>query len=269
MCMQREEPVHSYSTWRWSFYSVCVVRLSTSVRSKCCAKEIKGAISLSRRLSNYYRPQTKFAKVMFLQVCVCPHGGGACVVAGGHVWLPGGACVVAGGVHGCWGCAWLQGVYVVARGVCMVAGGHAWLQGCAWLQGACMVAGGGLLGVCMVTGGHVWLLGVCLVAGGVHGCWGWGYAWLLGVRGMVVGGHAWDTMRYSQWVGGMHPTGMHSCFCNRRNFVCFSSHSVIVNWTTCYCNFSLMMGISYRCAPVCGNVDCKNNHGWGFPRISP
>ena len=28
------------------------------------------------------------------------------------------------------------------------------------------------------------------------------------------------------------------------------------------------MGISYRCvmksAPVCGNVDCKNNHGWGF-----
>ena len=32
---------------------------------------------------------------------------------------------------------------------------------------------------------------------------------------------------------------------------------------------SLMMGISYRCAPVCGNVDCNNNHGWGFPRISP
>ena len=33
-----------------------------------------------------------------------------------------------------------------------------------------------------------------------------------------------------------------------------------------------MMGISYRCAmksaPVCGNVDCKNNHGWGFS-ISP
>ena len=61
-----------------------------------------------------------------------------------------------------------------------------------------------------------------------------------------------------------------SChFCNGHNFVCFSSRSVIVNWTTCYCNFSLMMGISYRCAPVCGNVDCKNNHGWGFPRISP
>ena len=24
----------------------------------------------------FYRPQTKFAKVMFLHVCVCPHGGG-------------------------------------------------------------------------------------------------------------------------------------------------------------------------------------------------
>ena len=58
-----------------------------------------------------YRPQTKFAKVMFLQVSVIlSTGGGACVVA------PGGACVV-------------------ARGACMVApGGHAWLLwggGCA------------------------------------------------------------------------------------------------------------------------------------------
>ena len=39
-------------------------------------------------------------------------------------------------------------------------------------------------------------------------------------------------------------------WCNGRNFVCFSSRSVIVNWTTCYCNFSFMMGISSRCAPV-------------------
>ena len=48
-----------------------------------------------------YRPQTKFAKVMFLQVSVCPQGGR-------HEWL------LAGGVRGCGGC--------------MVApGGHAWL----------------------------------------------------------------------------------------------------------------------------------------------
>ena len=25
--------------------------------------------------------------------------------------------------------------------------------------------------------------------------------------------------------------------CNERNFVYFSSRSVIVNWTACYCNF--------------------------------
>ena len=43
------------------------------------------------------------------------HGWGACVVAGGHVWLP-------GGVHGCGGCAWLRGACVVVRG-CLVAGG--------------------------------------------------------------------------------------------------------------------------------------------------
>ena len=34
---------------------------------------------------NFYRPQTKFAKVIFLQVSVCPRGGG------GRAWLhPGG-----------------------------------------------------------------------------------------------------------------------------------------------------------------------------------
>ena len=64
------------------------------------------------KLYGYYRPQTKFAKVMFLQVSVCPQGRGACVVAWGGAWLlwgvcvvaPGGACVVAlGGMHGCSG----------------------------------------------------------------------------------------------------------------------------------------------------------------------
>ena len=44
--------------------------------------------------------------------------------------------------------------------------------------------------------------GACMVAGGV-GCGG--HAWLQGV-------HACDTMRYGQWAGGTHPTGMHSCF---------------------------------------------------------
>ena len=59
----------------------------------------------------YYRPQTKFAKVMFLQVPVCPHGGGACMVLfGGHAWF------YLGGVHG------------------FIRGGHAWfyLGGHVW-----------------------------------------------------------------------------------------------------------------------------------------
>ena len=84
---------------------------------------------------------------------------GACVVAGGHVWLP-------GGVHGC-------------QGACVVAGGHAWLQGACMVargvhgcQGACVVA----RRVCVVAGRHAWLLGVCMVArrGGMHGCRGEG-----------------------------------------------------------------------------------------------
>ena len=67
-----------------------------------------------QRITHFYRPQTKFAKVMFLQVSVCPQGG-VCMVA------------PRGGVHGC------------SRGACMVVPrGRAWL-----LQGACMFAPGG------------------------------------------------------------------------------------------------------------------------------
>ena len=52
--------------------------------------------------------------------------GGACVVVGGHVWLP-------GGVHGCRGVHGLQGACMVAGGMC----------GCG---GACMVVGGMCVG---------------------------------------------------------------------------------------------------------------------------
>ena len=64
----------------------------------------------------------KFAKVMFLQVSVCPQGGCGCL-GRGRAWLP-------GGVHGCWGgmCG-CWGACVVAGGACMVAGGHVWLLG--------------------------------------------------------------------------------------------------------------------------------------------
>ena len=98
----------------------------------------------------FYRPQTKFAKVMFLQVSVILSTGGACVVAprGGVCGCSGGACIVAwGSLRGCSG------------GACVVA-----LGGCAWLLWG---------GMCGYSGGHALLLpgGACVVApgGGMHG----------------------------------------------------------------------------------------------------
>ena len=65
-------------------------------------------------LNPYYRPQTKFAKVMFLQVSVCPHRG-VCVFLGCvHGFLGGGCMVFLGGVCGFFG------------GTCVVWGGRAW-----------------------------------------------------------------------------------------------------------------------------------------------
>ena len=124
-------------------------------------RKLKIKIKSNYNFYVYYRPQTKFAKVMFLQVSVCPQGGmhgrGTCM-AGGHAWQ--GACMT-GGMCGTGACmAGERGVH--GGGVCM-AGGHAW-WGCAW------------------QGGHTWW-GACMA----------------------------DTTRYSQWAGGTHPTGMHSC----------------------------------------------------------
>ena len=126
-------------------------------------------------LSNY-RPQTKFAKVMFLQVSVILSTGG------GHAWLLWeGVCMFApGGV-----CVWLLGGHAW-----LLPGGHAWLL----LGGqACMVAPGGMCGCsqrgCVVApGGHAWLL-----LGGVHGC-SWGVCMVApggGMCGCSGGGHSW------------------------------------------------------------------------------
>ena len=82
-------------------------------------------------------------------VCGCQ---GACMVAGGCVWLQEGVhgcgvCVVGRGVHGCWG-------------ACMVAGGD--MHG---FQGVCVVVGGGLHG-CQWGGACVAARGACVVVGG-------------------------------------------------------------------------------------------------------
>ena len=99
---------------------------------------------------NIYRPQTKFAKVMFLQVSVCPQEGRrAWLLQGGHAWLlPG------GGVHGC------------SQGACMVAPrGHVWLLpgGCVWQRGG-MHGKGGMRG----EGGECVVCTVSHCAGGTH-----------------------------------------------------------------------------------------------------
>ena len=132
---------------------------------------------------------------VFTLVCQSFCSQGACVV-GGHVWWWWGACMMGG--------TW-QGACMA--GGCMAAGdmrgrGYAW-------QGVCM------------AGGHVWQ-GVCggvCMAGGMHGQ---GTCMTEGMCGGVMGGrgcacHACPpppTLQdmVSQCMGGMHPTGMHSCF---------------------------------------------------------
>ena len=93
-----------------------------------------------------------------------------------------------------------RGACVVAPGGCMVAAG-----GCAWL----------------LPGGHVWLLmgGVWLL-GGMYGC-SWG-----GMHGMHT---PWDMA--SHCVGGMHPTGMHSCLGIKVAFYLFCGNKSSVKCT--------------------------------------
>ena len=62
--------------------------------------------------SSYYRPQTKFEKVMFSQVSVCPQGE-ACVAGG--VRMGGGACMA--GDH-----AWQGDMHRKEGGACMAGG---------------------------------------------------------------------------------------------------------------------------------------------------
>ena len=171
---------------------------------------------LTKIRPHFYRPQTKFAKVMFLQVSVIHsvhRGGHAWLLMGGHAWLlTGGACMVAhrGGVRGCsqggvCGC-WRGGMHGCSRGgVCGCS------RGCVWLLmgGMCGCSWGGVHGcsrggVCGCSQG-----GVCGCSrGGMRGCSQGGHAWLLTGGGACV---FFFSMRYGQWAGGTHPTGMHSC----------------------------------------------------------
>ena len=179
-----------------------------------------------------------WGKVIFLHLFVIlfrggrawPGGHWGVCVAGGHVWQ--------GGVHGRdgghawsggmrdWGgmCGWGgvcgRGGHAWQRRACM-AGGHAWLGAC-WgvcmARGACVVKGG----VCG-KGGHAWQRGACvakggmLAKGGMHGkgghVWWRGHAWRKGREACMVCMPQGPLLRdmAGQYVGGTHPTGMHSC----------------------------------------------------------
>ena len=82
---------------------VNVVNFVCYGKTRSCVSQTNG-LSPSITDCHFYRPQMKFAKVMFLQVSVCPQWGGMCGCS------QGGVCVVAPGGH-----AWL------------LWGGHAWL----------------------------------------------------------------------------------------------------------------------------------------------
>ena len=96
-------------------------------------------VAFALRADNYH-PQTKFAKVMFLQVSVCPHRGGVHGFIWGHAWF------YSGGVCGfIWGSCMVlfKGMCGFIRGACVVLfGGHAWF----------------------IQGGHLWFFW-----GGMHG----------------------------------------------------------------------------------------------------
>ena len=131
----------------------------------------------------YYRPQTKFAKVMFLQASVCPWGGGW------HVWLLGGMC--GRGLCMVGGACMVRGGACVAGGACMAGG----MCG----QGACMV-----WGACMVGGACI-VRGACM-AGGMHGrgaCIAGGHAWQGGMCGQGVYMAGGVHSRRCAWLGGM------------------------------------------------------------------
>ena len=128
-----------------------------------------------------------WGKVIFSEACVknSVHRG---VCMGGCVGVCVRGCMVGGCVAG--GHAW-QGRGAWQGG--MHGGRHVW-QGAWW--GACMARGA------CVAGGHVWL-----------GVWQGGHAWQGGCACHVC--PPWQILRPRHTVnerGGMHPSGMHSCF---------------------------------------------------------
>ena len=83
--------------------TICI-KVKVSVFEACSNYRVEHKKSNHQTCDNlhFYRPQTKFAKVMFLHLSVSHsvHRGHAWL-RGGHAWLWwGGSCMVVGGMHG-------------------------------------------------------------------------------------------------------------------------------------------------------------------------
>ena len=155
-----------------------------------------GIQSMSGRYASYWNafllpPANEvWGKVIFLHLFVILFTGGhAWFYSGGHAWF------YSGGMHG-----FIQGC------VCGFIRGHVWF----YLGGMC----GFIWGACMVLfREHAWFY-----LGGMHGFIQGGMCGFIRGACVVLFGGACvvfsvlsDTMRYGQWAGGTHPTGMHSC----------------------------------------------------------
>ena len=133
--------------------------------------------------SPFYRPLTKFAKVMFSQAFVCPQGGGDLHPGGWGLHLLG-VCI--------------QGEGSASRG----RGSASWVRGSASKGGVCIqgaggsASGGGQGSMYRGGGGR----GACICGAGRSTFKGW------------AGPPQSDTMGYGQRADGTHPTGMHSCY---------------------------------------------------------
>ena len=118
------------------------------------------------------------------------------------------------------------------------------MRGCSWggmhgcSRGGCMVApGGDMRG--FIWGVHGFIQGVCIVLfGGACMVLFWGVCMVLFAGACVVFPVFSDTMRYGQWAGGMHPTGMHSC-CRNINWGRGGAHPILLN--------SPMLGSATEC----------------------
>ena len=185
--------------------------------------------SLTSALQFYYRPQTKFAKVMFLYVSVILSGGGRGYPSMHCRWYPSMPCSRSpggGGVIQACLAGFQAHTQEESSGVWPGVGGlQADTQGGSWG----VWPGGGLQA-------HTWAaLGGCLLPGGSA------------PRGGVCSqGGVWRPSVMATAAGGTHPTEMHSCLCWNYTQVTDLLYPSLANWDNRSYNKKRTTKILYR-----------------------